>query len=90
MLYDTIGLTYAGRRQADPRIAAAIAHALDGCASILNVGAGSGSYEPVSKSVVALEPSRTMIAQRPRGAAPVVSPVRIDTVEQIQSRCGES
>jgi SAM-dependent methyltransferase len=71
-LYDTIGRTYSGRREADPRIAAAIALALEGCASILNVGAGAGSYEPASKSVVALEPSLTMIAQRPQGAAPVV------------------
>ncbi len=74
-LYDKIGRTYSGRREADPCIARAIALALDGCASILNVGAGSGSYEPASKSVVALEPSRTMIAQRPRGAAPVVQGV---------------
>ena len=74
-LYDSIGRTYSGRREADPRIAAAIALALDGCASILNVGAGSGSYEPASKSVVALEPSRTMIAQRPHGAAPAVQGV---------------
>jgi SAM-dependent methyltransferase len=74
-LYDQIGRTYSGRRETDPRIAAAITLALDGCASILNVGAGSGSYEPASKSVIALEPSRTMIAQRPRGAAPVVQSV---------------
>ena len=74
-LYDKIGRTYSGRRETDSRIAAAIALALDGCASILNVGAGSGSYEPASKSVVALEPSRTMIAQRPRDAAPVVQGV---------------
>ncbi len=73
--YDKIGCTYSGRREADPRIAAAIALALDGCASILNVGAGSGSYEPTSKSVVALEPSLAMIAQRPQGAAPVVQGV---------------
>jgi SAM-dependent methyltransferase len=74
-LYDRIGRTYSGRREADPRIGTAIALALDGCASILNVGAGSGSYEPASKSVVSLEPSRTMIAQRPPGAAPVVQGV---------------
>jgi SAM-dependent methyltransferase len=72
MLYDQIGHTYAGRRQSDPRIAAAIENAVDGCASILNVGAGAGSYEPKSRTVIAVEPSRTMIAQRPRGAAPVV------------------
>lgn len=74
-LYDKIGRTYSGRREPDSRIAAAIALALDGCVSILNVGAGAGSYEPASKSVVALEPSRTMIAQRPPGAAPVVQGV---------------
>jgi SAM-dependent methyltransferase len=74
-LYDNIGLTYSDRREADPRIAAAIALVLDGCASILNVGAGAGSYEPASKGVVALEPSRTMIAQRPAGAASVVQGV---------------
>jgi SAM-dependent methyltransferase len=71
-LYDNIGRTYSRYRESDPRIAGAIALALEGCASILNVGAGGGSYEPASKSVVALEPSRTMIAQRPQGAEPVV------------------
>jgi SAM-dependent methyltransferase len=71
-LYDSIGRTYSGRRESDPRIAGAIVAAIDGCDSILNVGAGAGSYEPASKSVVAIEPSCTMIAQRPRGAAPVV------------------
>jgi SAM-dependent methyltransferase len=71
-LYDSIGRKYSGRRQTDPRIAAAIEGALDGCASILNVGAGAGSYEPRSRTVIAVEPSRTMIAQRPSGAAPVV------------------
>jgi SAM-dependent methyltransferase len=71
-LYDQIGHSYAGRRRADPRIAAAIENAVDGCASILNVGAGAGSYEPRSRTVVAVEPSRTMIAQRPHSTAPVV------------------
>jgi SAM-dependent methyltransferase len=71
-LYDNIGRTYSSRRQSDPRIAAAIERAIDGCASILNVGAGTGSYEPCSRAVVAVEPSRTMIAQRPLGTAPVV------------------
>jgi SAM-dependent methyltransferase len=71
-LYDNIGRTYSGRRQSDPRIAAAIENAIDDCASILNVGAGSGSYEPRSRTVVAVEPSRTMISQRPPGTAPVV------------------
>lgn len=71
-LYDSIGRTYSGRRVSDPRIAGAIAVAIAGCDSILNVGAGTGSYEPAGKSVVAIEPSRTMIAQRPPGAAPVI------------------
>jgi len=71
-LYDNIGRTYSSRRQSDPRIAAAIESAIDGCTSILNVGAGTGSYEPTSRTVFAVEPSRTMIAQRPTGTAPVV------------------
>lgn len=71
-LYDKIGRTYAGRRQSDPRIATGIESALAGCATVLNVGAGTGSYEPQSRMVVAVEPSRTMIAQRAAGTAPVV------------------
>jgi ubiquinone/menaquinone biosynthesis C-methylase UbiE len=71
-LYDSIGRTYTRRRQTDQRIAAAIEEAMDGCASVLNVGAGAGSYEPQSRSVVAVEPSRTMIAQRAATAPPVV------------------
>jgi SAM-dependent methyltransferase len=71
-LYDNIGRTYSRARQSDPRIAAAIENAIDGCQSILNVGAGAGSYEPKSRALIAVEPSRTMIAQRPSGSAPVV------------------
>jgi SAM-dependent methyltransferase len=71
-LYDNIGRTYSRRRQSDPRIAMAIERALGDCASVLNVGAGAGSYEPISRTVFAVEPSRTMIAQRPPGSAPVV------------------
>jgi ubiquinone/menaquinone biosynthesis C-methylase UbiE len=71
-LYDNIGRAYAGRRRGDPRIGSAIERALAGCKTILNVGAGTGSYEPHSRMVIAVEPSRTMIAQRPVGAAPVV------------------
>ena len=71
-LYDNIGRTYSGRRQSDPRIAAAIENAIHGCGPILNVGAGAGSYEPNFRLVVAVEPSRTMIAQRAAGSAPVV------------------
>jgi SAM-dependent methyltransferase len=72
ILYDNIGRTYSDRRQSDPRIAAAIENAIRGCGPILNVGAGAGSYEPNSRLLVAVEPSRTMIAQRAAGSAPVV------------------
>lgn len=71
-LYDKIGQTYSRRRHSDPRIGAAIERAIDGCDAILNVGAGTGSYEPESRTVIAVEPSRTMIAQRPPGAASAV------------------
>jgi len=71
-LYDRIGRTYATTRHADPRIAAAIVHALGDAHTVLNVGAGAGNYEPRDREVVALEPSPVMIAQRPPDAAPVV------------------
>lgn len=64
-----LGEGYARRRQADPRIAAAIVAALGDAATVVNVGAGGGSYEPLDRRVVAVEPSRTMIGQRPAGAA---------------------
>jgi len=72
ILYDNIGRAYSSRRQRDPSIGTAIEDVLAGCKTILNVGAGTGSYEPQSQVVIAVEPSRTMIAQRPVGAAPVV------------------
>lgn len=71
-LYDTIGKTYADYRRPDPRIAAAIKNALGDAQNIVNIGAGTGSYEPADRKVVAVEPSPAMIAQRPSGAAPVV------------------
>lgn len=71
-LYDTIGVDYANLRQPDPRIAAQLEAALGDARTVLNVGAGAGSYEPASSDVVALEPSAEMIAQRPAGAAPAV------------------
>ena len=64
-LYDRIGKTYADYRRPDPRIAAAIRKALGGAQSIVNIGAGTGSYEPTDCNVVAVEPSPVMIAQRP-------------------------
>jgi len=63
--YGCIGVGYARFRQPDPRIAAAIHAKLAGAASVLNVGAGAGSYEPNDLKVTAVEPSVTMRAQRP-------------------------
>ncbi len=71
-LYDSIGLDYARLRRPDPRIAAQIQRALGQARTVLNVGAGSGSYEPADRAVTALEPSAEMIRQRPPGAPPVV------------------
>jgi SAM-dependent methyltransferase len=70
--YDDIGRTYTATRQTDPRIAARIWAALGDARTVLNVGAGTGSYEPPDREVTAVEPSRVMIAQRPPGAAPAV------------------
>jgi SAM-dependent methyltransferase len=74
-IYDRIGHRYAQRRRPDPRIAARIARALGDARTVVNVGAGAGSYEPEDRHVVAVEPSEVMIAQRPREAAPVVRAV---------------
>jgi SAM-dependent methyltransferase len=70
--YDRIGVGYVDIRQPDPRIAARIDAALGDAHSVLNVGAGTGSYEPADREVTAVEPSELMIAQRPPGSAPVV------------------
>jgi SAM-dependent methyltransferase len=70
--YDRLGRGYAGVRREDPRLAARIEAALGDARSILNVGAGAGSYEPAEREVTAVEPAATMIAQRPPGAAPAV------------------
>jgi SAM-dependent methyltransferase len=74
-LYDRIGQGYAPIRQADPRLAAPIWEALGDARSVVNVGAGAGSYEPPDREVVAVEPSAVMIAQRPAGASPAVQAV---------------
>ena len=71
-LYDTIGRGYAEVRKPDPRIAEAIVRGLGDAHSVVNVGAGTGAYEPSDRPVVAVEPSTTMIAQRTSGSAPVV------------------
>jgi ubiquinone/menaquinone biosynthesis C-methylase UbiE len=70
--YDTIGRTYSATRRADPRIAAQILAALGDATTVLNVGAGTGSYEPTDRFVVAVDPSPTMLQQRASGAAPAL------------------
>ena len=69
--YDVIGVGYATTRRPDPRIGAQLVAALGDARSVINVGAGAGSYEP-AHTVVAVEPSSVMISQRPAGSAPVV------------------
>jgi SAM-dependent methyltransferase len=68
-LYDTIGATYTVTRRTEPRIAAQVWAALGDARTVLNVGAGTGSYEPSDREVTAVEPSAVMRAQRPAGAA---------------------
>jgi SAM-dependent methyltransferase len=65
--YDVIGHGYAGQRVPDPRVAAQIRRALGDARRICNVGAGTGSYEPSDREVIAVEPSLAMIAQRTGG-----------------------
>ncbi|MGE0718427.1 MAG: class I SAM-dependent methyltransferase, partial [Alphaproteobacteria bacterium] len=70
--YDSIGINYAELRRPDPRIAAIVEAALGPARTVLNVGAGTGSYEPADRSVTAVEPSREMIRKRKPGAAPAI------------------
>ena len=72
-LYDTIGATYTATRRSEPRIAAQVWAALGDAQTVLNVGAGTGSYEPSDRDVTAVEPSAVMRAQRPAGAARCVA-----------------
>ena len=72
-LYDTIGVSYVSTRRTDPRIAEHIWGALGAARTVVNVGAGSGSYEPPDRWVLAVEPSAVMRAQRRRDAAPCVA-----------------
>src|SRR5580658_8211595 len=70
--YDVHGQGYARQRRTDPRIAAQVTEALGDARTILNVGAGAGSYEPLDRHVIAIEPSATMRAQRPPELAPAI------------------
>lgn len=70
--YDTIGRGYGLHRRADPRIGALVGAAIGSAARVLNVGAGLGSYEPADRPVLAVDPSRVMVAGRRADAAPAV------------------
>jgi SAM-dependent methyltransferase len=70
--YDAIGQTYARTRREDPRIAARLAAALGDARTVVNVGAGAGSYEPADRHVIAIEPSAVMIAQRGPDRVPAI------------------
>ena len=73
--YETLGRSYRQTRREDPRIAERIRASLGDARSVLNVGAGTGSYEPPGLRVVAAEPAEVMIRQRPGGAAPALRAV---------------
>ncbi len=70
--YERLGVGYAEMRRADSRIAVRIRTALGPTTSVVNVGAGTGSYEPGDVGLVAVEPSTQMLGQRPGSAAPAV------------------
>lgn len=73
--YGKIGDGYSDFRRPDPLIAKQISEALGDATSILNVGAGTGSYEPDDRMVTALDPSESMRAQRPFGLPPAINGV---------------
>jgi SAM-dependent methyltransferase len=85
--YERIGRDYAHTRREDPRLARRIHGRLGNARSVVNVGAGTGSYEPRDRHVIAIEPSRVMAAQRPRELAPAIRagagelPLRDDSVD---------
>jgi len=70
--YEATGAGYATGRRPDPRIGELIRSALGDAGSVVNVGAGAGSYEPADRAVVAVEPSARMRDQRPPGSTPVI------------------
>jgi hypothetical protein len=88
--YDAIGTTYPATRRTDPGISALINAALGDAGSVINVGAGAGSYEP-SQTVLAVEPSPVMIRHRPSGSAPVVQaraeslPIAADAADAVMA-----
>ncbi len=74
-VYQSIGAGYSAVRRPDPRIQRLIVAALGDARSVVNVGAGTGNYEPADRRVVAVEPSIAMIAQRRPGAGPATRAV---------------
>jgi SAM-dependent methyltransferase len=70
--YDVMGVGYSATRREDPRIARAIWDALGDATSVANIGAGTGTYEPRDRQVIAIEPSDVMRAQRPPASAPAI------------------
>jgi hypothetical protein len=73
--YNARGQTYAQQRRTDPGIAALVHQALGSARTVLNIGAGAGSYEPTDRHVLAIEPSATMRAQRPAHLTPAIDGV---------------
>jgi SAM-dependent methyltransferase len=73
--YERIGQGYATTRRPDPRIEERILQGLGRARTVVNVGAGAGSYEPSDRHVIAVEPAAAMLAQRARGSAPAVRAV---------------
>ena len=74
-IYEKIGRGYAHTRRPDSRWQSAINQVLGEAQRVINVGAGAGSYEPADRMLIAVDPSITMIAQRPPGSAPVICAV---------------
>src|SRR5690349_25171955 len=70
--YERIAAGYAATRRTDPRIAARVHAALGSARTVVNVGAGAGSYEPPDREVIPIEPSETMAAQRPSALSPAL------------------
>lgn len=85
--YDNIGCQYATTRREDPQLRDRIFSALGDAGTVVNVGAGAGSYEPRDRHIIAIEPSDVMAAQRPSGLAPAIKgsavplPLRDDSVD---------
>ncbi len=70
-IYDEIGIDYSVMRRTDPKIAEQLHTELEGATRIVNIGAGTGSYEPADIDLVAVEPSAEMISQRKKDSHPV-------------------